>query len=98
MSTTGCAVAVGVGVGSGSAVGVGASVAATSPVLGVSSEAIPTPLTPVTTKPSSVTFAGLSTGFDTEDDTAQVTTIAATATMAMTTAESVAPRITRARD
>jgi len=62
------------------------------------SVAEPTPVTVVTTNPSSVTFVGLSRGCEADEVTTQVTTTAATATTATITAASEVVRMRRARD
>jgi len=94
-------VASGVGVGVGVAVSAGTASsdwAADSSSTVPESVAEPTPVTVVTTNPSSVTFVGLSRGCEADEVTTQVTTTAATATTATITAASEVVRMRRARD
>ena len=86
---------VGVAVSAGTA---SSDCAADSSSTAPESVAEPTPVTVVTTNPSSVTLVGLSTGCEADEVTTQVTTTAATATTATMTAASEVVRIRRARD
>ena len=99
MSTAGASVGDAVGVGV-AAVGVGVGVASPCawPSAPDESDAMPSPVTPVTVNPPSTSLPGLIVGRDALDETVHVTTTATIATKATATAASEARRMSRARD